>query len=283
MARIRTIKPDFFRHEGLQDLERDHPGNYVMLAFAGLWTLCDKAGRFEWKPRTIKLDVLPFLDFDMGTTLTLLERFSYVRRYEVDGKLYGVIPSFEEHQRINGKEAQEPAKHPEPVEFLEPEVEGSNGEATGKQSRSQEGKGREGKRKGREEEGEGNGSLSTAVALDRAPLPVAVVFEFWQQAMRHPNAKLDDKRRKAIKQALDLGYTVDQLKTAVEGCARSPWHMGQNDRGEVYDDISLICRDAQHIDKFIRNATTAPLDNDPVAQFIREGGNVIEGEVIGHA
>ena len=129
MARIRTVKPDFFRHEGLQDLERDNPGQHVMLTFAGLWTLCDKSGRFEWKPRTIKLDVLPFLDFDMGTTLALLERFSYVRRYIADGKTYGVIPSFEEHQRINGKEAQEPAKHPEPVEFIEQPSAGSDGEA----------------------------------------------------------------------------------------------------------------------------------------------------------
>jgi hypothetical protein len=162
MARIRTVKPDFFRHEGLQDLERDNPGQHVMLTFAGLWTLCDKAGRFEWKPRTIKLDVLPFLDFDMETTLTLLERFSYVRRYEVDGKLYGAIPSFEEHQRINGKEAQEPAKHPEPVEFIELKEQGSNGEATGKQSRSQEGKGREGKE-------EGNGEAPVSPAIPQKP------------------------------------------------------------------------------------------------------------------
>lgn len=177
MARIRTIKPDFFRNEGLQDLERDNPGSYVMLVFAGLWTLCDKAGRFEWKPRTIKLDVLPFLDFDMGTTLTLLERFSYVRRYEMDGKLYGVVPSFEEHQRINGKEAQEPAKYPEPVEFIEPEIEGSNGEATGKQPRSQEGKGREGK-----EEGKGNGGSRIAALAAPVASPNSETWEAYCQA-----------------------------------------------------------------------------------------------------
>ena len=177
MARIRTVKPDFFRHEGLQDLERDNPGQHVMLTFAGLWTLCDKAGRFEWKPRTIKLDVLPFLDFDMETTLTLLERFSYVRRYEVDGKLYGVIPSFEEHQRINGKEAQEPAKYPEPVEFIEPQTEGSNVEATGKQSRSQEGKGREGK-----EEGKGNGGSRVAALAAPVASPNSETWDAYCQA-----------------------------------------------------------------------------------------------------
>jgi hypothetical protein len=177
MARIRTIKPDFFRHEGLQDIERDNPGQHVMLTFAGLWTLCDKAGRFEWKPRTIKLDVLPFLEFDMGTTLLLLERFSYVRRYEVDGKVYGCIPSFGEHQRINGKESQEPARYPEPVEFLAIDSEGSGGEATGKQPRSQERKG-----KGREKEGEGNGGSRVAVLAAPTASPGSEAWAAYCQA-----------------------------------------------------------------------------------------------------
>jgi hypothetical protein len=59
MARIRTIKPDFFRHELLQDLEAENPGLYPMLFFIGLLTLSDKSGRFEWKPRAIKPRVLP--------------------------------------------------------------------------------------------------------------------------------------------------------------------------------------------------------------------------------
>lgn len=45
MARIRTIKPEFFRHEGLQDLEQANPGAYAMLVFAALWGHCDKHGR----------------------------------------------------------------------------------------------------------------------------------------------------------------------------------------------------------------------------------------------
>lgn len=212
MARIRTVKPDFFRHEGLQDLERDNPGQHVMLTFAGLWTLCDKAGRFEWKPRTIKLDVLPFLDFDMETTLTLLERFSYVRRYEVDGKLYGAIPSFEEHQRINGKEAQEPAKHPEPVEFIEPKEQGSNGEATGKQPRSQEGKGREGN--GSAPDGAMSGSPPDVVPLKTKRQEAADVLAFLNdRAGRnyHPtDANLD-----LIVARLKEGYTAQQCKQVI--------------------------------------------------------------------
>jgi len=84
--------------------------------------------------------------------------------------------------------------------------------------------------------------------------PVAVVFAHWQNVMQHPRAKLDDKRRRKIRDRLKDGYTVDDLMQAVDGCKRSPHHMGENDRGAVYDDIELICRDAPHLDKFIKLA-----------------------------
>jgi hypothetical protein len=129
MARIRTIKPDFFRHEGLQDLAAQH-GAHVMLVFAGLWGHCDRFGRFECKPRHLKLDILPFLDFDMAETIQALESAGFIQTYEVGSKRYGFIPSFAEHQRFGGKEASEPAKHPEPPV----KSEGGKGEATGKQS-----------------------------------------------------------------------------------------------------------------------------------------------------
>lgn len=145
MARIRTVKPDFFRHEGLQDLEIAQPGKHVMLVFAGLWGHCDKLGRFEWRPRTLKLDILPFLSFDMTETLDCLESAGFLQRYSVAGKEYGEIATFSEHQRVGGKEAQEPAKHPDPISETEGHDKGSNGEATGKHSGLQEGKGREGK------------------------------------------------------------------------------------------------------------------------------------------
>lgn len=144
MARIRTVKPDFFRHELLQDLELTYPGKYPMLVFEGLWGHCDKAGRFEWRPRTLKLDILPFLPFEMAETLDILANAGMVRKYTVDGKEYGEIPSFTEHQRIGGKEAQEPEKHPEPPSEAQKKKRRSNGEATGKHLGLQEGKGREG-------------------------------------------------------------------------------------------------------------------------------------------
>src|SRR6185437_5481600 len=92
MGRIRTIKPDFFRHELLQELENTHPKLRPMLVFAGLWTCCDKNGCFEWKPKTLKLDILPFLQFNIAGSLELLSTYGLVVKYEIDGKCYGEIP-----------------------------------------------------------------------------------------------------------------------------------------------------------------------------------------------
>lgn len=84
MARIRTVKPDFFRHELLQDLEDKYPLQRVMLVFEGLWTLCDKNGVFKDSARHIKLDILPFVKFDMETTLNILAEAGFIIRYEVE-------------------------------------------------------------------------------------------------------------------------------------------------------------------------------------------------------
>jgi hypothetical protein len=167
MARIRTIKPDFFRHELLQELEAAHPAQCVMLTFAGLWGHCDKAGRFEWRPRTLKLDILPFLPFDIARTLQILADAQLVIRYSVGGREYGHIPSFIKHQRIGGKEAQDPSRYPPPVDNsgeITGKSQGSTGETTGKQSGSQEGK-EEGK-----EEGKGSGALSRASSVEKKDL-----------------------------------------------------------------------------------------------------------------
>lgn len=165
MARIRTIKPEFFRHEALQDLEAAHPKAYTMLVFAGLWGHCDKAGTFEWKPRSLKLDILPFLGFDMAETLGLLEKAGFIVRYEVDGVMFGNIPTFTEHQRITGKEAESPVKHP-----------GIGRESPENHPDAQEGKGRE------RELGKGTeGNDDTLRARAPDPVPDGLDLEVWRR------------------------------------------------------------------------------------------------------
>lgn len=80
---------------------------------------------------------------------------------------------------------------------------------------------------------------------------VQQIFEYWQQVMDHPRAKLDVSRRRAITARLKEGYTVDQIKAAIDGCKASDFHQGKNNAGAVYDGLTLICRNAEKVDFFI--------------------------------
>lgn len=105
MARIRTVKPEFFQHEGLFDAEQE-TGLPLRIAFAGLWTQADREGRFQWRPRKLKTNVLPYDEISFIDALEALERHGFVIKYEVEGEPYGHIPSWGEHQAINQREAQ---------------------------------------------------------------------------------------------------------------------------------------------------------------------------------
>jgi hypothetical protein len=84
------------------------------------------------------------------------------------------------------------------------------------------------------------------------------VFAHWQKVLNHPSAKLTKDRETKIKARLREGYTVEQCKRAVDGCRASPYHMGQNDRGSVYDGIDLIFRNGEKLEQFIGYAASPP-------------------------
>jgi hypothetical protein len=79
---------------------------------------------------------------------------------------------------------------------------------------------------------------------------IKAIFEFWQQTMGHPRAKLDNARRRAIAARLREGYTIDEIKDAIRGCKSSAWHQGDNPSGVKYDDLTLICRSGAKLEHF---------------------------------
>lgn len=125
MARIRTIKPEFFQHPDLFDLESKmidslersgaNVANYrgsLRLTYIALWCQADREGRFVWSPRSLKLNCLPYDVVDFDTVLDWLERGGYVASYTVDDKRYGWIPSFLRHQHVNNRESESRLPHP---------------------------------------------------------------------------------------------------------------------------------------------------------------------------
>lgn len=77
------------------------------------------------------------------------------------------------------------------------------------------------------------------------------VFEHWQNVHGKQQAKLIKNRLSKINARFKEGYTVDQLKLAIDGCKLSGFHMGENDKGTPYNDLTTILRDGAQVEKFI--------------------------------
>lgn len=112
-ARIRTIKIELFQHGELYDAEIAE-GLPLRLGFAGLWCMADREGRFEWKPRELKLYILPHDSVDFSRVLNALASHGFLVRYEFAGRTYGWIPGFTRHQVVNNRE--EASRLPAPPE-----------------------------------------------------------------------------------------------------------------------------------------------------------------------
>jgi hypothetical protein len=149
MGRIRTIKPQYFRHEEIFEAEK-RSGMPLRVIYAGLWTVADREGRFEWKPRILKLDVAPFDDLDFEAALVVLCQIGVIAKYAVKSKTYAHIPSWHKHQQVNVREAKSTIPAPEDADestcvHMHEQVHGDDqscGEREGERER--EGKGREG-------------------------------------------------------------------------------------------------------------------------------------------
>jgi hypothetical protein len=73
--------------------------------------------------------------------------------------------------------------------------------------------------------------------------------EYHPRAHPKPTSKADEWTR--IRARLTEGYSVDDLKLAIDGIHRSPFHSGENDRGEKYQDLKLAMRDSDQVAKLI--------------------------------
>lgn len=99
MSRARYLKPTFFTNERIGEL-----APLERLAWQGLWCQADREGRLKDRPKSLKIEVLPYDDCDFDAILASLELAGFIVRYEVDGERYIGIPSFPEHQSPHYKE-----------------------------------------------------------------------------------------------------------------------------------------------------------------------------------
>lgn len=271
MARIRSVKPELFKHEGLFEAEM----NYQLplrLAFIGLFTCCDKEGRFRWQPRRLKLDVFPYEDIDFSRVLDALQSRGFIVKYDNQGEVYGCIPSWLRHQHINNREIA--SKLPPVTESTILEIGKLNIRTGLPHGFTSEMKALFTRESGvndasvleectkatrdKEIELEEKRTIERERKINENFRQINQVFEHWKAVMNHPNAKLDQKRKSIISKSLRFGYGVDELCEAITGCSYTPHNMGDNERGQRFDGLHVILRDGDQIDRFIRNCKFPP-------------------------
>lgn len=99
VARARNIKPSFFQNEDLAELDP-----LARLFFIGLWTVADFKGCVEFRPKRLKVQLLPYDNCDTERLGKNLESSGFVRIYSVDGQRYLKIVNFEKHQNPHKNE-----------------------------------------------------------------------------------------------------------------------------------------------------------------------------------
>lgn len=110
-GRIRTVKPEALKDEELWDLEVT-TGLPLFRGYQGLWMYADREGRFEWRPRPLKSDILPYWEGDFAAVLEALASRGFIIKYTVDGRQYGLVPTLAKHQRFDHREP--PSELPAP-------------------------------------------------------------------------------------------------------------------------------------------------------------------------
>ncbi len=117
MARIRSIKPEFFTSRSNARLPVT-----ARLTFIGLWTHVDDEGRAPDEPRLIKAALWPLDDkhtaAKVDADLAALDRAGKIRRYVVDGDPYLAVVEWH-HQKIDRRKDSE---YPPPPEAKERRV-----------------------------------------------------------------------------------------------------------------------------------------------------------------
>ena len=260
------------------------------LLFIGLWNFSDDNGVHPASYKKIKAEVFPTDDYSIkNIQLWVCELIQQrlLKEYTVTDKNYWIVTGWKKHQTI---------KYPTYIYPLESingeqttnvgEDSGSTDETTSKHCsmissvlredcRSSApqikiNKIKQNKEKHLCESGDSPLRVSSPSSSDAS----TQLFDYWQRTMNHPRAVLDKKRQRAIEQALKQGYTIPELQKAIDGCKNTPFNMGKNERQQIYDDITLIFRDAEHIERFMGN-----INKDEIQSSRMKSNDIMAGVI----
>jgi len=100
MARIRTIKPEFFTSGDITSLPES-----IRLFYISTWLEADREGKFVFDEKTWKNRYFPAdIAFSASEAKKLVEKQGLITFYNLENKTLGFIKSFSIHQVVNPKE-----------------------------------------------------------------------------------------------------------------------------------------------------------------------------------
>lgn len=314
MARSRNIKPSFFMNEDIVELSIE-----ARLLFIGMWTLADREGRLENRPKKIKMSLFPADEINVSELLLDISKYGFIELYNVDGTDIIQIVNFVKHQTPHGLEKDSELPDQNGL-YTVYERNQKNKTVIGKPkfikkseiadfynktgalntandvNNSFQGLDTSNKNESAKDSEQDNNvyeivSISDKNALNPEsfnlnpesfnknicppngePVPakpksnfkneIQEIFEFWKVTLKKNNRTvLDNQRKTKIQGRLKEGYTVDDIKSAITGCSKSSFHNEGN-----HTDLTLICRDATHLDQFMGyNQTGNTTENQPPA------------------
>lgn len=204
--RIRTIKPEFWMHEGLAGC-----AEFSRLLAIALLNWADDEGYFMANPILIRGQVFPFVDDSKKVPRGLdeLSRVGWIELAKDDqGRDVGRVINFLKHQRVDKPK---PSTIKDSWRFQE---ESKNYLGSISDESKEEGNGREqgkGSGKGKEHE---------------------EVVDFWNSFENLPSIQsIGTSRMSAFKARMKEPYFRDNWRTAIEKIPSIPFLMGTNDRG----------------------------------------------------
>lgn len=101
MARIRTIKPEFFTSADIVSISP-----LARLFYVSLWCQADRDGKLKWDPITLKMRCLPADNVSIDDLSNELIERGMIVLYSVENRQLCFIPTFAEHQVINNRETE---------------------------------------------------------------------------------------------------------------------------------------------------------------------------------
>ena len=187
MARIRSIKPEFFTSEQIAECSTS-----ARLLFIGMWCFCDDNGIHPASYARLKMEVMPADDItqkDIGKLVDELIAAKLISEYEVDGKPYWIVTGWK-HQKIDRPSFKYPTplfhvKHDEPSPNPQRSLDDDSTNSRRAPPPGEEGKGRDVEGSGEKisPSPDGDGLVLTGSTEDRTGIPYAGIVSLYNRLL----------------------------------------------------------------------------------------------------